>query len=292
MPRARVSDTIELEYDITGDPGAPPLVLVMGFAMQMTFWDPRFVAKIADQGFRVVRFDNRDVGLSTKLAHLGTPDFMRVTMGDRTAALYAIEDMAGDLVSLLDALQLPSAHLVGASMGGFIAQETAIGHPERVKSLTSIMSTTGNRRAARATSQAQAMLLMPTPTDRAGMLDHAVRVWKTLGSPGFPFDEARIRARAGAAWDRNHDAAGVMRQAAAVFTQRDRTTDLAKLFVPTLVIHGADDPLISVSGGEATANAVPGARLLIIPGMGHDLPEGAWDTMVHAIVDNARRAVA
>jgi len=258
----------------------------------MTFWDPRFVAKVADEGFRVVRFDNRDVGLSTKLSDMGTPDFVRVTMGDRRAAPYAIEDMSDDLVGLLDALSLPSVHLVGASMGGFIVQETAIRHPERVKSLTSIMSTTGHRRASRSTPQAQAMLLMAPPSDRTGMLSHAVRVWKTLGSPGFPFDEARIRERAGEAWDRNHDAAGVMRQAAAVFTQRDRTTDLGRVTVPTQVIHGADDPLVSVSGGQATAAAVPGARLLIIPGMGHDLPEGAWDAIVHAVVDNARRAVA
>ncbi len=292
MPRAKVSDAIELEYDVTGDAGAPPLVLVMGFALQMTFWDDRFVRKLADQGLRVVRFDNRDIGLSTKLSRLGMPDFMRAMTGDRSAAPYGIEAMAGDLIGLMDALELPSAHVVGASMGGFIVQEAAIAHPSRIRSLTSIMSSTGNRRVAQSQPQALAMLLVPPPTDRSGVLDHAVRLWKTLGSPGFPFDEAAIRARAGAAWDRDHDAAGVARQAAAVFTQRDRTADLAKVTAPALVIHGAEDPLLTLSGGEATAAAIPGARLLVIPGMGHDLPEGAWDTMVDAIVDNARRAVA
>lgn len=292
MPRAKISDSIELEYDVTGDPGAPPLILVMGFALQMTSWDKRFCQKIADKGFRVVRYDNRDIGLSTKLSQLGMPDFMRAMTGDRAAAPYAIEDMADDLAGLLRFVELPAAHIVGASMGGFIVQEMAIRHASRVLSMTSIMSTTGNRRVAQSKPQALAMLLVPPPTDRAGVLDHAVRLWKTLGSPGFPFDEARIRERAGAAWDRDHDAGGVARQAAAVFTQRDRTLDLAKITAPTLVVHGADDPLLTLSGGEATANAVPGARLLVVAGMGHDLPEGAWDGIIDAIVDNARRAVA
>jgi pimeloyl-ACP methyl ester carboxylesterase len=292
MPRARLSDTLELEYDVTGDAGAPPLVLVMGFAQQLIAWDPTFCAKIADRGFRVVRFDNRDVGLSTKLSKLGAPEFMRVMMGDATAAPYGIEAMADDLAGLLTALDVRAAHIVGASMGGFIVQEAAIRHPDRVLSVASIMSTTGNRAAAQSKPEALAMLMMPPPTDRAGMLDRAVRLWRVLGSPGFPFDQERILARAGAAWDRSHDADGVARQAAAVFTQRDRTADLAKLRVPTVVIHGAEDPLISVSGGEATANVIPGAKLVVVPGMGHDLPEGAWDTIVDAIVDNARRAVA
>src|SRR5208283_5128518 len=148
MPRARISDAIELEYDVTGDPGAQPLILVMGFAQQMIMWDPRFCSKIADKGFEVVRFDSRDVGLSTHLSHLGTPDFMKAMMGDRSAAPYAIEDMADDLVGLMTALDLRAAHVVGASMGGMIVQEAAIRHPDRILSLASIMSTTGNRAAA------------------------------------------------------------------------------------------------------------------------------------------------
>lgn len=292
MPRAKVSDTIELEYDVTGDPAAPPLVLVMGFAQQLIAWDPRFCAKIADRGFKVVRFDNRDVGLSTHLSSLGTPDVMRVMMGDRSAAPYAIEDMADDLAGLMTALDLRAAHIVGASMGGFIVQETAIRYPDRVLSLASIMSTTGSRTAAQSKPQALAMLMRPPPTSRAEVLERAPQLWKVLGSPGFPFDEERLLARAGAAWDRSHDADGIARQAGATFTQRDRTADLGKVRVPTVVIHGADDPLVSLSGGEATARAIPGARLVVIPGMGHDLPEGAWDMVVDAIVDNARRAGA
>jgi pimeloyl-ACP methyl ester carboxylesterase len=292
MPRARLSDTIELEYDVTGDVGAPPVVLVMGFAQQMIAWDPAFCAKLAGKGFRVVRFDNRDVGLSSKLSHLGTPDFMRVMTGDRGAAVYGVEDMADDLAGLIAALDLPAAHIVGASMGGFIVQETAIRHPGRVLSVASIMSSTGNRSIGQSKPQALAMLLMPPPTDRAGMLERSLKMWKVIGSPGFPFDEARVLARAGAAWDRNHDAEGVARQAAAVFTQRDRTVDLVKVQAPTVVIHGAEDPLIGLSGGEGTAKAIPGAKLTIIPGMGHDLPEGAWDAIVDGIVDNARRGVA
>ncbi len=177
-------------------------------------------------------------------------------------------------------------------MGGFIVQEAAIRHPARVLSVASIMSTTGNRAAAQSKPEALAMLVKPPPADRAAMLERAVEIWRVLGSPGYPFDEQRILTRAGAAWDRDHDPAGVARQAAAVFTQRDRTADLAKLKVPVVAIHGAEDPLISVAGGEATASAIPGAKLVVIPGMGHDLPEGAWDTIVSAIVDNARRAVA
>ena len=292
MPRAKVSGSVELEYEIIGEASAEPLVLVMGFSLQMIHWDDRFCALIADRGFRVVRFDNRDVGLSTKLGHLGVPDFARAMMGDRTAAPYAIEDMADDLDGLLGALDMPSAHLVGASMGGFIVQETAIRHPARVRSLTSIMSTTGNRLVGQPRPEALGALLMPPPADRAAALDRAVHIWKVIGSPGFPFDEARARKSAAASWDRDHDAAGVARQAAAVFTQRDRTADLGRVRAPALVIHGAEDPLLTVSGGKATAEAIPGALLLVVPGMGHELPEGAWPTVVDAIVDNARRAVA
>jgi pimeloyl-ACP methyl ester carboxylesterase len=292
MPRARVREGIEIEYETLGEAGADPLVLVMGFSLQMISWDLRFCELLTGRGFRVVRFDNRDVGLSTKLGHLGTPDFARAMMGDRSAAPYAIEDMADDLAGLLDALGLPAAHLVGASMGGFIVQEMAIRHPARVRSLTSIMSSTGNRLVGQPRPEALGALLMPPPADRAAALDRAVVIWKTIGSPGFPFDEKRVRELAGASWDRDHDASGVARQAAAVFTQRDRTVDLHGVQAPALVVHGAEDPLLTLSGGQATAEAIPGARLLVVPGMGHELPPGAWPTVVDAIVDNARRAVA
>ncbi len=292
MPRAQVSTGIELEYEVFGEAEAPTVVLVMGFSLQMVAWDPRFCESLAARGFRVVRFDNRDVGKSTKLAHAGFPDFARAMMGDRAAAPYAIEDMADDLGAFVVALGVPAAHLVGVSMGGFMVQEAAIRHPGRVLSVASIMSSTGDRSVGRATPEAMAVLFAPPPPDRESAVDHAVVVWRAIRSPGFPVDEERIRQRSGAAWDRDHDPAGVARQAAAIVTQRDRTADLARVRVPAVVIHGADDPLIAVSGGEATARAIPGARLVTVPGMGHDLPPEVWPTVIDAIVDNARRAEA
>lgn len=292
MPRTRVSTGIELEYDTFGDAGAPPVVLVMGFSLQMTAWDPRFCEMLAARGFLVVRFDNRDVGKSTKLADAGFPDFMRAMAGDRSAAPYRIEDMADDLAGLVDALGLKAAHLVGVSMGGFISQEAAVRHPDRVLSLTSIMSSTGDRTVGHPRPDVLGVVMAPAPPEREAAIERSLLVWRAIGSPGLPFDEARVRRRAAESWDRDHDAAGIARQAAAIVTQRDRTPDLGKVRVPTAVIHGQDDPLIHVSGGEATARAVPGARLVVVPGMGHDLHEALWPTFVDAIVDNARRAGA
>lgn len=292
MPRARISPTLELEYDVTGDRGAPPLVLVMGFAMQMVAWDDEFCAALAARGFRVVRVDNRDIGLSTHLNQLGVPDFMRVMMGDASVAPYTLADMADDLTGLLDALDLRAAHFVGASMGGFIVQEYAIRHPDRVLSLASIMSTTGARGLAQPTPEASAALMTPPPANRAAAIDRALGIWRVIGSPGFPVDEARIRRRTEVAWDRDHDPLGVMRQMAAILTQRDRTTDLGRVRAPTVVIHGAADPLVPLAGGQATAAAIPGAKLVVVPGMGHDLPPGAWPAILDAVVDNAARAVA
>ncbi|HEX8794245.1 MAG TPA: alpha/beta hydrolase [Polyangiaceae bacterium] len=292
MPRARISPTIELEYDVTGDPKAPPIVLVMGFAMQLVAWDDDFCAALAARGFRVVRVDNRDIGLSTHLTQLGVPDFMRAMMGDASVAPYTLADMSDDVAGLLDALDLRAAHVVGASMGGFIVQELAIRHPQRVLSLASIMSTTGARNIGQPTPEASAALMTPPPADRAGAIERALGIWRVIGSRGFPVDEARIRRRTEVAWDRDHDPLGVMRQMAAIFTQRDRTEDLGRVRVPAVVIHGAADPLVPLAGGQATAAAIPGARLVVVPGMGHDLPPGAWPAIIDAVVDNAARAVA
>jgi pimeloyl-ACP methyl ester carboxylesterase len=292
MPRARVSTGIELEYDVFGQDGAPTLVLVMGFSLQMTAWDPRFCGALAARGFRVVRFDNRDVGKSTKLSDAGFPDFARAMMGDRSAAPYHVEDMADDLAGLIEALGVKAAHVVGVSMGGFVVQETAIRHPGRVLSFASIASTTGDRTVGQSTPEALAVLFSPPPPDRDAAVDRAVAVWRVIGSRGLPLDEERIRRRTAEAWDRDHDPSGVARQAAAVAAQRDRTADLAGVRVPVVVIHGAEDPLLQVSGGEATARAIPGARLVVIPGMGHDLNEAVWPALVDAIVDNALRAGA
>ncbi len=289
MARANANG-IELEYETFGDAGKPVVVLVMGFSMQMIGWDDRFCEQLAGRGFCVVRFDNRDVGLSTKLDAMGVPDIGSVMGGDTSAAPYAIEDMADDVAGLTGAIGAPAVHVVGASMGGFIAQAFAIRHSKRVLSLASIMSTTGDRGVGRSSPEALGALMEPPPMDRESAQDRAVRVWRVIGSPGFPFDETRVRDLAARAWDRNHDFAGVVRQMAAIMTTQDRTPQLSKLRTPTVVIHGKDDPLIHVSGGEATARAIPGARLVVLPGMGHDLTPALWPTIIDAVVENARRA--
>ncbi|MFT3836374.1 MAG: alpha/beta hydrolase [Myxococcaceae bacterium] len=284
MPRAKVPTGVELEYESFGDPGASPIVLVMGFGQQLLSWDEELCTGLAARGFRVVRFDNRDVGLSTKLESAGLPDFSKVMAGDRSAAPYGIEEMADDLAGLIDVLG-GSAHIAGVSMGGFIVQEAAIRHPSRVKSVTSIMSSTGERAVGRPRPGIAALLFSPAPPERAEAIDHFVEVWRAFSSPGFHFDEPRLRKRLAASWDRDHDPIGVGRHGAAVLSQRDRTSDLGKLRMPAAVIHGVDDPLITVSGGEATARAIPGAKLHLIPGMGHDLPAELWPKLQDVIVD-------
>lgn len=284
MPRASVPTGVELEYEMFGDPAAPPIVLVMGFGQQLLSWDAEFCAGLAPRGFRVVRYDNRDVGLSTKLESAGLPDFARVMKGDRSAAPYGIEEMADDLAGLIEVLG-GAAHIAGVSMGGFIVQEAAIRHPGRVRSVTSIMSSTGDRAVGKPKPGIAALLFSPAPPERAEAIDHFVEVWRAFSSPGFHFDEARLRLRLAASWDRDHDPIGVGRHAAAVLSQRDRTADLGKLRMPASVIHGVDDPLITVSGGEATARAIPHAKLHLIPGMGHDLPEELWPKLQDLIVD-------
>lgn len=291
MPRARTCQGIEIEYECFGETDAPPMVLVMGFAMQMVAWDERFCEMLASRGpYRVVRFDNRDVGLSTKLSSHGMPDMARAMSGDRSAAPYSIEDMADDVVGLLDAIGAKRAHLAGVSMGGFIVQSVACRAPDRVASIASIMSSTGDRSVGAPRPEALGVLLSPPPMDREGRIEHAVRVWRAIRSPGFEFDEARIRDRTARAWDRDADPIGAARQMAAILCARDRTGDLGNVRVPAVVIHGTDDPLVTHSGGEATARAIPGAKLVSIQGLGHDLPEGAWHRIVDAIAANARSA--
>jgi pimeloyl-ACP methyl ester carboxylesterase len=288
MPRAKTNG-IEIEYETFGDAEAPPLLLIMGLSMQMIGWDEAFCAELAARGFHVVRFDNRDVGLSTRI-DAPLPNVPAIFMGDHASVAYTIDDMAADVAGLLDALGMPSAHVVGASMGGMIAQMLAIRYPEKVRSLCSIMSATGNRRVGQPKPEAIMMLMTPPPADRAAFLDHAVVLWRTIGSPGFPFDEAKVRARMNRSFERGHDPAGAARQFGAIAAARDRTAELAKVRCPVLVIHGAADPLIAPDGGEATARAIPGAELMLIPGMGHDVPEALWGRIQEAIVANAARA--
>jgi pimeloyl-ACP methyl ester carboxylesterase len=280
---------IEIVYETIGDPSNPPLLLVMGLGMQLIHWDRELCELLAERGFHVIRFDNRDSGRSTMI-DAPVPDLRRMMLGLRVQAPYLLEDMADDAFGLLDQLGIEAAHVVGASMGGMIAQTMAIKRPERVLSLTSIMSTTGERRAGRPKLRVWGVLLRRAPREKKAYVEHFVRTFRMIGSTGFPIDEDRIRELAAATYDRGHDAAGTARQLAAILASADRTEQLRSLSVPTTVIHGQADPLVPFRGGRATAQAIPDARLIAIPGMGHDLPREVWPQVVDAIGDNARRA--
>jgi pimeloyl-ACP methyl ester carboxylesterase len=272
--------SVELAYETFGEHGRPPVLLVMGIGSQMIAWHEEFCAALALGRF-VVRFDNRDVGESQWME--GEVDLAACAAGDTSSAVYTLEDMADDAVGLLDALGLASAHVVGASLGGMIAQTIAIRRPERVRTLTSIMSTTGEPGVANPTPEAGAALLSPPARTRDEAMERIVEVRKVIGSPGFPRDDQDIRDRTGRAWDRGVNPAGFARQLAAVYASGDRTEALRSLDVPTLVVHGEDDPLIPASGGRATAAAIPGAELWTVPGMGHDLPRPLWPELIGRI---------
>lgn len=295
MPRAAVNG-IELEYETFGDASQPPLVLIMGLGAQMILWEDAFCADLAASGFFVVRFDNRDIGLSTQLDALGIPNVFEgmqaAQSGKPVNAPYTLADMADDTLALMTKLGIARAHIVGASMGGMIAQTVAIRHPDRVLSLTSIMSTTGDPTLPQATGDALRMLLTPAPLDRTGNVAHMLEAWKVIGSPGYPFDEAGMRTIFERAFDRGHNPGGVARQLTAIMASGDRTSALRSVSAPTLVIHGKGDPLIPIAAGNATAEAVPGATLLVIDGMGHDFPRGTWAPIIAAIGDLAKRASA
>jgi pimeloyl-ACP methyl ester carboxylesterase len=262
---------ITIEYETSGNPDDPPLLLIMGLGGQLIAWHPELVDALAEQGFYVIRHDNRDVGRSTWFDEAGPADVAAAMAGQGTPA-YLLSDMAADAAGLLEALGVASAHVLGVSMGGMIAQTLAINHPDRVRSLVSIMSTTGDTAVGAPQPDAIAALLAPPATERAGAMDQSVVVWKTIGSPGFPFHEDEVRASAGAAFDRAYHPEGTARQLVAILSSGDRTPGLSTLDCPTLVIHGADDVLVDPSGGKATAAAIPGADLWIVPGMGHHLP--------------------
>jgi pimeloyl-ACP methyl ester carboxylesterase len=286
---ARVGN-VELAYEAFGDPGHPALLLVMGLGTQMLGWHEEFCEELAGRGFHVIRYDNRDIGRSTKLSAHRPPTTAQLLRRDKRAAAYTLADMADDGIGLLDALGIDRAHVVGASMGGMIAQTMAFRHPDRVLSLVSIMSNTGARWSGQPALATYRFLLRRAPRDRAGYVEHLVRLFTRVGSPGFPRDEAEMRRRAGMAFDRGIDPAGSGRQLAAIVAAPNRTVDLGRITVPTLVIHGTADKLVAPSGGRATARAIPGARLLLIPGMGHDLPRPAWPRIIEAIAENAARA--
>ena len=286
MPHAHANG-ITIEYDTFGNPGDVPLLLIMGLGAQMILWDEEFCSTLAKRGHWVIRFDNRDIGLSTKLDDAGMPDVVAAVSAIVTrqpiAAPYTLSDMAADTAGLLDALDIPTAHVVGASMGGMIAQTVAIEHPRRVRTLTSIMSSTGSPDLPPARPEAMAALLSPPPVGRSESIERAVSVFRTIGSPGFPFDEEHVRERAARSYDRCFHPIGVMRQLVAILASGDRTEALKSVTIPTLVIHGADDPLVPVEAGQATAAAVPGAQLVTLAGMGHDLPKPLWQRVIDAI---------
>jgi pimeloyl-ACP methyl ester carboxylesterase len=280
---------IELCYQEMGDPDGQPLLLVMGLGTQMIAWDEGFCSLLAERGFRVVRFDNRDIGRSTKIESAGMPPRVDMMLGRRGSAAYLLPDMAADTVALMDRLEIDSAHVVGASMGGMIAQTVAIEHPERVRSLVSIMSNTGSRWTGLPSRKAMAVLLGRPPRGRDAAVERTVRTFKAIGSPGYPFDEERVRGIAGRSYDRGHSSAGVIRQLHAITASGDRTQALRGVRVPATVIHGNRDPLVRPAGGRATARAIPNARLKMIDGMGHDLPRQLWPVFAEEIAATAER---
>ena len=280
---------ITICHETFGDDSDPTILLIMGLGTQMVAWHEDFCGELAGAGFHVVRFDNRDCGHST---HLDTkpPTIKQLALRDRRAASYTLSDMAGDAVGLLDHLGVDRAHIVGASMGGMIAQTVAIEHPRRVTSLTSIMSNTGGRFTGQPALMAYPTLLKAAPSEREAFAEHFVRLYRTIGSPGFERDLEEIREIARTSYDRSYSPASTARQLAAIIASPSRGKDLAKIEAPALVIHGTKDKLVRPSGGKMTARAIPGAKLLQIDGMGHDLPRGAWPQIIGAIVQTARSA--
>lgn len=278
---------ISLCYETFGNSEDPPMLLIMGLGTQMIGWPDEFCAQLAGRGFYVVRFDNRDIGRSTRIR--GRPPSVRQLVTRRIEpVLYTLADMAADAAGLMQELGLAPAHVVGASMGGMIAQTLAAQRPECVRSLVSIMSTTGNRWKGQPAFGVYRYLLRAAPEDRDAYIEYMTRTFEAIGSRGLPFDRDRVRDMIARSYDRGRDPAGPGRQLGAIIASGDRTAELRKIAVPTLVIHGSTDRMVAKSGGVATARAIPGARLMIIDGMGHDLPEAAWPRLVEGIAGHAQ----
>ncbi len=279
---------LELCYETFGSASAPPVLLIMGLASQMLLWDDQFCEQLAARGFRVIRFDNRDIGRSTLLRGAAIPTRWQLLRRSARGAAYTLSDMAADSVGLLDHLDLGAAHVVGVSMGGMIAQLIAIDHPDRVLSLVSIMSTTGNPKVGRPQPKMMMRLMRKARRERDAYIEDHIDTYRAIGSKTYDFEEEYKRERAARLFDRGVYPAGSARQLGAVAFAPDRTEALRGVRAPTTVIHGDADPLVDVSGGRATAEAIPGARLVILPGMGHDLPRALWPEIIDAIVQNTQ----
>ena len=294
MPKTPANG-IEIEYESFGPEGGEPLLLVMGLGQQLTRWPVSLIEKLVGEGFRVIRYDNRDIGLSSGFDHVVTPDlptvFGALANGQDPGAPYLLADMADDAAGLLDALGIAKAHVAGVSMGGMIGQMLAARHPGKVLSLVSVMSTTGNPAVPPASPEAQAVLFArPAATDLDGLTEHALKAQIAIQSPAWPVKPESERPLLRAAIQRAYHPAGVLRQMIAVLASGDRREALKTITAPTVVLHGADDPLVRVEGGKDTAATIPGAELRIIDGMGHDLPAAVHDAFIDAVKTAAARA--
>jgi pimeloyl-ACP methyl ester carboxylesterase len=285
---------ISIEVESKGPANAETVLLIMGLGAQMIAWPQELVDAIVAKGYRVVWFDNRDVGLSHKFDEAGPADMGAImaamAAGTQPPSAYLLDDMAKDAVGVLDALGIQRAHIVGASMGGMIAQMVAANHPEKTLSLLSIMSTTGNRALPPAKPEAMAVLMTPPADTFEGRIEAGIRSQKTIGSPGYPVDEERLRKNAIASQNRMYYPAGFSRQMAAIMASGDRREALKKITAPTTVLHGADDPLVPLDGGQDTAATIAGAELIVIPGMGHDLPLALVDRVAEIVDRTAQKA--
>ena len=294
MPKT-TANGIEIHYEEEGDPAAPAMLLIMGFGAQLTLWPDELVEALAAQGFRVIRYDNRDVGLSQKFDGVKAPGLVKMTLlskiGFTPKVPYTLADMADDGVGLLDALGIERAHIVGASMGGMIAQHVAARHPDRCLSLTTVFSTTGNPKLPPARPEAmKALITRPDSTEEGVLVEHGMMLARTIGSPGYPTPEDRLRERTLASVRRSFYPEGPTRHLSAIVADGDRRAMLRDIAVPTLVLHGEDDPLVPCEGGRDTAASIPGARLKTIPGWGHDLPLELVDELAGAIGEHARQS--
>lgn len=289
------ANDITIEYEDYGDPGDPAILLVMGLGAQLTLWPIELVDALVARGFRVIRYDNRDIGLSQKMDGEKAPGIFKLVLMNRLGLKprvpYTLSDMAADGVGLLEALNIDNAHIVGASMGGMIAQLIAAEHPKRTASLTSIMSTTGNRKLPAAQKEAiKVLTTRPPSADEEVLVAHGIRVARTIGSPAYPPSEERLLSRVREGVRRSYYPDGLPRQLAAILADGDRRKRLATVSAPTLVIHGEADPLVPLAGGLDTAESIPGARISTFPGMGHDLPLALVEPIADLIAEHAGKA--